>query len=83
MGIGNNTFALQLKAKYCQILLQAWLLGRCYPGPMCVFIQITWSIPVSEQFDPCDSLHGEHSRAGAVTGIQEALAEVAPKPRGP
>lgn len=76
MGIRNNTFALQLKAECCQILLQAQLLGRCYLGTMWVFIQITWSIPVSEQFNPYDSLHGEHSRAGAGTGIQEPVAEV-------
>lgn len=82
MGIRNNTFALQLKAECCQILLQAQLLGRCYLGTMWVFIQITWSIPVSEQFNPYDSLHGEHSRAGAGTGIQEPVAEVAPQAKG-
>lgn len=82
MGIRNNTFALQLKAECCQILLQAQLLGRCYLGTMWVFIQITWSIPVSEQFNPYDSLHGEHSRAGTETGIQEPVAEVAPQAKG-
>lgn len=49
---------------------------------MWVFIQITWSIPVSEQFNPYDSLHGEHSRAGTETGIQEPVAEVAPQAKG-
>lgn len=82
MGIRNNTFALQLKAECCQILLQGQLLGRCYLGTMWVFIQITWSIPVSEQFNPYDSLHGEHSRAGTETGIQEPVAEVAPQAKG-
>lgn len=81
MGIRNNAFALQLKAECRQILLQAQLLGRCYPGTMRVLTQITWSISGSEQFDLCDSLHGEHFRAGAGTGIQQALTEVAPKSR--
>lgn len=83
MGIRNNTFALQLKAECCQILFQAWLLGRCYPGTTWVFTQITWSITGFEQLDPCDTLSEKHSRAGAGTGIQEALAEVASKMREP
>lgn len=48
-----------------------------------MFIQITWSIAVSEQLGPCDTLCEKHSRAGAGTGIQEALPEVAPRMREP